>query len=420
MPDNSSLMIINRLRKYLQSRYFIPVCLTSSFIIRLLWISLFKIAPTSDFGWYLQRGLSIAAGTGFTADGAPTAFWPVGYPGFLSIIFSIFGGSLFWPKLANIFLYLAIILLIYFFSKRIFQNEEAARITVLILAFYPNHIAYSSLLASEILFTLLIVLGALLFIASQKHPWLLIVVGLCLGIATLVKPQAILVPILFIAIYYKNIKMLLKSGAIIYLMLLLTIAPWMVRNYMLFGEPVLTTNGGRNLLIGNSPYSDGSYIWTQEMKSLLADSKDEMDSDIIARKFAIDYMVHNPLKIMMLWPRKIFYLYAIDFDGIFYNQPGWVYSSMIKGNWGYTTLKIIAQLYYMLTMILFLFSIRFIFSADNHSWIGLLIIIYFTLIAIAFFGTPRFHFPAIPWIAVYSGIGGRAVLNHFSPRIAAI
>lgn len=381
---------------------------------------MFKVKPISDFGWYFQRGQSIADGAGYSVNGVPTAYWPVGYPGFLAIIFSIFGDSLFLAKLANVILYLAIIILAYLFSKRMFQNEQAARITLFILAFYPNHIAYSSLLASETIFTFSLILGAVLFISTQERIGSLVITGLCWGLAALVKPQAILVPMIFLLVYYTNKKTLLKSGAVIYLMFLLTLAPWMGRNYLVLGKPILSTNGSINLLIGNSPYSDGSYIWNQELKSLLGDTKDEVDRDNTASKLAINYIINNPVKTIMLWPKKIFYLYAADFEGISYNQAGMAQSPVINGKYVFGALKAIAQVYYMLTTGLFFVAIPLIFREEKRRWIGLFLIIYFTLIALAFFGSPRFHFPLIPWIAIYSGIGGIAVLNRHSPKPKAV
>jgi 4-amino-4-deoxy-L-arabinose transferase-like glycosyltransferase len=101
-----------------------------------------ECSQVSDFVWYYERAVDVANGRGYAVDGIPTAYWPVGYPGFLSLIFRTFGPSVFIAKLANVLLYSGIVILSYQISRRIFHSETAARITVLLLSFSPNHIAF--------------------------------------------------------------------------------------------------------------------------------------------------------------------------------------------------------------------------------------------------------------------------------------
>src|SRR5579859_1258080 len=89
-----------------RSQYFVPICLICGIILRVIWIFAVPTVPdVIDSKWYYERGIEIAAGKGFVFFGKPTAFWPVGYPGFLGILFHVFGDYLILAKLANIFLY---------------------------------------------------------------------------------------------------------------------------------------------------------------------------------------------------------------------------------------------------------------------------------------------------------------------------
>jgi len=412
-------MVREKLGTLIHSNYFIPLCIASSIIVRVFWICLIPVEPVSDFNFYFQRGLDIANGAGYSSDGIPTAYWPVGYPAFLGILFLIFGHSLFYAKLANVFIYAGIIILAYSLSKRMLRNEYAAKITIIILAFYPNHIAYTSLMASETIFTFMLLLGAISFISARGRYGLLIISGLSWGLATLIKSQAIFIPAVFLLVYYKNIKSLIKSGVIVFLMLFLTIAPWVNRNNSVFGKRVLATNGGINLLIGNSRYSDGSYAWNQELESSLGDADNEADRDTKALQLAKDYMINNPVKTILLWPRKIFYLYAADIEGFYWNQAGMLKSDNNIKKYAFLLMKIVAQLYYMFTIGLFFAALPRVLHNGRHSHIGLYFILYFTFVSLIFFGTPRFHFPLIPWVAIYSGIKGAIILKgRFPPRIA--
>jgi 4-amino-4-deoxy-L-arabinose transferase-like glycosyltransferase len=79
-------------------------------------------------------------------------------------------------------------------AKKLFRSELAGRAALLILSFYLNHIAYCSLVGSEIIFVFLLLLGVLLLISSGRKAWLVPVSGIVFGLACVVKPQTVLVP----------------------------------------------------------------------------------------------------------------------------------------------------------------------------------------------------------------------------------
>lgn len=408
-----------KIHEIVNHKYFVPLCLLSGILVRVIWISLFDVKPVSDFIWYYRRGIGIAGGLGYTVGGSPTAYWPVGYPGFLGAVFFAFGGSLLYAKVANIILYMGIAILTYLTSKRIYHNEYAARITLLILAFYPNHIAYSSLVASEIFFTFLLGLGALLLICANRRMEFVFLSGVFWGLAVLTKPQAVFIPLIFLLVFFTDRRSFFKSCAVVYLLILLILAPWIRRNNIHLNIYTLSTNGGINLLIGNSPYSDGSWIWNREFDNLLNDADNEVERDRKAGQIAVKYIAEHPAKTILSWPLKIFYLYVMDVDGISRNQAG---IRRPQGNFtkfSFLFFKSVAQLYYMLSILLLFFSIPQGLHRQKQGRIGLILILYFTLIAIVFFGTPRFHFPIIPWMAIYSGIGAEVILKRRNPAFPA-
>src|SRR5258706_11767500 len=65
-------------------------------------IFIMSVTPYSDGAWYVARATDIWAGRGYAENGVPTAYWPVGYPGFLAGVFSVFGPSLFVVKMINL------------------------------------------------------------------------------------------------------------------------------------------------------------------------------------------------------------------------------------------------------------------------------------------------------------------------------
>jgi hypothetical protein len=93
--------------------------------------------------------------------------------------------------------------------------------------------------------------------------------GIVWGLATLTKTQAIFLPIIFLLLFSVDVRFFLKAGIIIYSALLSVIAPWMARNDRVLGKPVLSTNGGIVLFIGNNPYATGEQIWDENVRGLL-------------------------------------------------------------------------------------------------------------------------------------------------------
>ena len=81
----------SRLLTVLDSHYFVPVCFVIFLGLRAALVFSIPVEiNSSDAGWFLQRGLSIARGEGYAEGGYPTAYWPVGYPGFLGVLFYLF------------------------------------------------------------------------------------------------------------------------------------------------------------------------------------------------------------------------------------------------------------------------------------------------------------------------------------------
>jgi hypothetical protein len=125
----SIVLIVNIIQHHL----FIPICLLLGVFLRILWIWLVNPGQVSDFVWFENRAESIASGQGYAVNGIPTAYWPVGYPGFLGLVFRVFWPSVIFAKLINIAFYMATIVLTYILGAELFKVESASRIALCIL-----------------------------------------------------------------------------------------------------------------------------------------------------------------------------------------------------------------------------------------------------------------------------------------------
>jgi len=409
------------LHEVVRWKYFILICFITAFIIRISWVYFVDAQLTSDAIRYYKSGVEISAGKGYVANGAPTAYFPVGYPAFLGLIFAVFGPSLFIGKISNIILSMGILFFSYYISKRLFNSELVGRITLLVLSFYPNHIAYCSLLLSETLFLFLLLLGTMLLIEAKHGLWLALASGTVFGLTCLVKPQAIFIPAIFFGVsQITNVrkKVFLKHlrlFVIVHISMIITILPWVVRNYRVFNKFVLiSTNGGINLVIGNNPYATGKITGYNDKIRAMIDAPNEYAREMKAYTVALEYIGKQPLETIRLIPKKLGYLYLRDTDGANTNIVG-TRSIEDKMRRPLFLFKILSQFYYMLILMLFLLSIYVLFDKRRNKaraqplpTLGLWIVIYFTFIYSVFFGDSRFHFPVIPWIVMY--VGGLAEL----------
>ncbi len=403
----------SNLVRLVKHRHFILLCLTSSIIVRLLWVALVHSYPVSDFAWYYQRGCDMAMGRGYTVGGMPTAYWPVGYPAFLASIFWVLGPDLVYAKLANVLLYIGILYLSYAIARELFSSELTGRMTLLLLAFYPNHIAYSSLVSTETLYLFLLLLGAAaLILRPGDGIWKAVSTGAIFGLACLVKPQTIFIPLLLILVLYlrrAGTGRLLKMVLTVYLALGATILPWTVRNYHAFDSLIyVSNNGGVTLFIGNNPHADGTYMpFDEKLKSLLplSPDDDEHDVDVKARNYAVNYMLEHPAKTLRFCAIKLYYVYREDVEGIQWNHGAMKWDKSSQPSHELRFLIGVAQNYYICTMAAFAISLFVLFRRGGESGtvpiVGLWIIAYFSIIYMVTIGISRFHFPLIPWILMY-------------------
>src|ERR1700757_3689740 len=94
--------LIAALLGMLDSAHFMPLCFVTYMAVRIAALFVQPLKQTSDFAWYYARAVGIAAGSGYAEHGILTAFWPVGWPGFLAALFTAIGPSEQAGQIANL------------------------------------------------------------------------------------------------------------------------------------------------------------------------------------------------------------------------------------------------------------------------------------------------------------------------------
>jgi 4-amino-4-deoxy-L-arabinose transferase-like glycosyltransferase len=402
----------------LLSPWYLPTVIAFAFAVRLCWMLYFHPKPVSDFAFYFRGAESIVKGHGYTHFGRfITAYFPIGYPLFLALLFWISGVSIIVALTANLVLSVVSLVLAYWIAREVFKSEVAGRFSLLLLAAYPNNIAYTSLVGVEIVHLFLLFLGTALLLPSisikgAAHPWRLLMAGLVFGLATLVKMQTLLLPafllLLFPQFSWERSGLIerVKKVGILYAVLIAVISPWVIRNYILYNDIVLSNNDGVNLYVGNGPEANGTWVavsWFGIEKNTL----DEYKINQRARSEAINYIRAHPLQTLKLMPAKLASLFSHG-DGVYWNNLG----TDMKLKSARRTLRGVDKLntnYEFLLIVFFIASLVFgcwkrLRNGKGNGWplMGIAVIVYFVSIYLVYYGSPRYHFPIIPWMIMYS------------------
>ncbi len=226
-------------------------------------------------GHYYDFGARrLAAGLGYSDDVMvggearwhPWCHYPVGYSGFLALVYVVFGAGPKVAVIANAVVGATLPALTFLLGERALGYARGL-VAGLLIAASPELIAYSALLMTEPLSSLAPIASALAIVALPRRPLLAAVVaGALAGLGVLVRPQAILcVPLLgLLTVELTNLRVTWRravgTAAIATAAALLVVAPWTARNCRVMdGCAFVSTNAGWNLAIGASPRATGRF-----------------------------------------------------------------------------------------------------------------------------------------------------------------
>jgi hypothetical protein len=412
---------------------FLALVIGIALILRIGWNLIVHVRPVSDFLWYFERATWLASGSGYiTAEGLPTAYFPVGYPAFLAALFAGFGVSVVAVQAANIVLSAITIWIVYRLSERMLgaeiprgdrvSGDRVSRVAVLLLALFPSQILYTSLASDSVLFQFLLCLGLLVLMAARIGWARLAVGGMIFGLATLTRPYAVLVPGVVLACRGGRDRVFVQARRLIvvYAAVVMVLAPWMIRNARSVGGAVpVSTNGGVNLLIGNGPGATGGFT-EAPFARLREAGLSEYQTDRLAWRLGAEAVLSDPLRFFRLAPRKIMHMFADDSQALRWNLKGIRPRTSAAG---YSPLEVAGmgavQVYYTLAV---LGSLAFLVLAARRrlfhrevSAVGYWIAAAFTATAIIFFGDPRFHFPLTPLLCFYAACFWELFRNRPAP-----
>ncbi len=391
-------------------------------VVRVALAVAFPIQPTSDAAFYYDVGESLAAGTGYTDNGYPSAFGPVGFSFLLALSFKVFGANLAAAYIVNLIGNCAIFWLMLGIGRRVYVPEIGIKLALLVYAIYPNAIVYQTHVLSEVSFTAFLLAGIYVSLgAAATRSWIL--AGLLFGMAGLIRSTAF--PYVlggYIALWatrqHWSLPTLFKALAVSFAAVMLVQLPWVIRNYNVFGTFILSsTHGGVVLYDGNNEFARGvpTDSWTTpELKAKLEALPvplsrrftDPVTFNQGAGDLAKKWIRENPRAFMALMPRKLLALWGKDGEG------AWAYERQYppSAQPAIFAIKLISVAMYVAIILL----------AIPAGWAGLtglwrrreqpaqlchlfLFAILSSMIAAVYFGFSRYHFPAMPTLVLAAG-----------------
>jgi 4-amino-4-deoxy-L-arabinose transferase-like glycosyltransferase len=244
----------------------------------------------------------------------PTAWMPPVYPFIIAAAFKSLGA---YSKEAAITLEFFQILIsvltcvmLYILGKR-FYNVQAGLIAAFLFAMYPPAIHFAvQKIWSTSLFAFCVLLVIFIFLRLSDHPRVKsgIYLGILLAFIALLDPIIIGVyPFAFVWLYLKaegNRRTVTKLIATAVVAFFLSLSPWLVRNYFVFGQFVfIKSNFGSALYLGNREGTTGSYkdsekdfdFYLSAFEKEYLRQSDEIAGDRLLLQKAVAFIVEKPL-----------------------------------------------------------------------------------------------------------------------------
>jgi 4-amino-4-deoxy-L-arabinose transferase-like glycosyltransferase len=378
-----------------------------------------------DITFYRTTAKSIAQGDGYAEPflGTPTARYPPGWSLVLSVFYVFFGSNASPALVFNAVVGAASAVLAYYLGLRLF-GRAIGLWSGIIMALFPAHILWSSLLLTEVLFAFVLT-SILLIVGRTMGGWAAFGLGIMTAAAALIRGEAILLPIVFFAVLLARGATWMEACRVIAVVacgMAALLTPWAVRNSLQFGEPVyLTTSTGVNFMMGHASGVSGGGEFAR-FRSLAQEYRDvpeprrQVEIERAALEEAWDGFLSDPLGDLALIPAKLRNLYGRDTTS---TLGSLVFAYAWPEPLPFEVARLASKAYYYAVLggVCLIVILRY-----PASWRGTYVLL-FGVIALwsftfgfLFFGLARYHISLLPTFSILAA-GGYAMLFNRVARL---
>jgi 4-amino-4-deoxy-L-arabinose transferase-like glycosyltransferase len=271
-------------------------------------------APVSDAHHYHTMAQAIANGRGLShifplGFEHPTAWRPPLYPLLLGGVYTLVGVRLGVAEALNVILGTAVVVLTALLAWRL-AGPVAGVVAGILVAVFPPLVANDAPPLSEPLGLALLLL-TLLLLLEQRTTW----AGVTAGLLMLTRPsgQFFGVALAVWILWRVGWRKALGFAFAVTLVLL----PWLGRNWVALGSPVLFTSNGFNLVAAYSPeaeVTDGfaDPVLDPRFEHLRAGITNEVALDATFRRYGLQSLREQPLKVLKVAYRNTMKLFEFN------------------------------------------------------------------------------------------------------------
>jgi 4-amino-4-deoxy-L-arabinose transferase-like glycosyltransferase len=416
----TSLPGLQRTRAALNKTHIqVAVILSVALLLRLAWALATQFEPTFDDDAYRYdfTARALANGDGYVhLDGRPTAFWPPGYSLLMATLYVVFGQHVLAAQMLNVLLGTAAAGLVYLLGRQL-AGHTSGIVAAGLVACWPSLIFFTGVTLSETAFSFFALLGLWLLVTTVQRrdappSGTLLVAGLVLGFATLVRGQALLLPIVvipYLLIAGLGWRVAMRALAVVTLGVAAIVLPWTMRNAIELDAFVLvSTNAGVDFWIGHHERANGAF--GDEGGDPLVFRHPELDP--IAREVRVNnegfreglkYALTHPAQEVLLPFKKLFWLYYNDEEGLKWNEGHGAQEFLPSAlrQMFYS----VSNVYYFAVLALAALGLpRGLLFTKPGPALLLSLFVYWTAIHLIFFGDVRFHAPIMPVVALMAAM----------------
>ncbi len=256
------------------------------------------------------------------------------------IVYFFFGHSYLIMLLAQFLIAGLLTIVIYKIAEDIF-NDRIAFLSGLLVALHPALVYYG---AFKLEYTLINALFAALCILvtikfyNQQSLSRAIIMGIVFGLGLLTRGIIAIFIISSLSWLWLNKKLTLRFISLILISLLLTVSPWVIRNYTVYGKFRLFRNNGTAFWYGNNINATGSgytfdgramhELFSEGLKKELF-SRNELEQNKVLFEDGKKFILSHPFRFTELFLKKIYYFWWFSpTTGLFYPRQ---YLILYKG-----------------------------------------------------------------------------------------
>ena len=319
--------------------YNIYLAISISIILRLSLINAFG-DTTLEYEWGIlfnnfQKSGILSYYSTIDGEAIPTVFMPPLYAYFIFFLDAIFPSEIDLVRSILIFQIIisAVSILLFYKVALIFFSKKVSLILTYVLIFFPIYIISCLQISSislQFLLNLLFLYIVLKVIKKSLDYRSFLLLGFVSGLTMLLRGEFILIFIFTLLFLKFNRKINFKEIFIIITITVLTISPYLIRNYLNFEKITITKSFGYNLWKGNnldssvegsdSTLAFESFNVREKLKKIEKNSLYDFNRDNLFLKESIKFINENPFLFAERYLKKFL---AFTFFNPQSNYPGY-------------------------------------------------------------------------------------------------